>query len=52
MFIIDQLQVKKSVNVTFDDTKLPSIQIEDPPESLKFDNYPDSDSDDDDDDDE
>jgi len=48
VFIIDQLQVKESVNVTFDDTKLPSIQIEDPSESLKFDNYPDSDSDDDD----
>ena len=26
VFIIDQLQVKESVNVTFDDTKLPSIQ--------------------------
>ena len=48
VFIIDQLQVKESVNVTFDDTKLPSIQFEDPSESLKFDNYPDSDSDDDD----
>ena len=47
VFIIDLIQVKESVNVTFDDTKLPSIQIEDPLESLKFDNYPDSDSDDD-----
>ena len=47
MFIIDQLQVKESVNVTFDDTKLPSIQIEDPSELLMFDYYPDSDSDDD-----
>jgi len=48
VFIIDQLQVKESVNVTFDDTKLPSIQIEDPSESVKFDDYPNSDSDDDD----
>ena len=30
VYIISQHQVKESVNVTFDDTKLPSIQIEDP----------------------
>ena len=48
VFIIDQLQVKESVNVTFDDTKLPSIQIEDPSESVNFDDYLNSGSDDDD----
>ena len=34
--IIGQQQVKESVNVTFDDTKLPSIQTEDATETLKF----------------
>ena len=48
VFIIDQLQVKESVNVTFDDTRLPSIQIEDPSESVNFDDYLNSGSDDDD----
>ena len=41
VYIIDKHQVKESVNVTFDDTKLPSIQKEDPSESLKFDNLSD-----------
>ncbi|XP_063946117.1 uncharacterized protein LOC135151534 [Daucus carota subsp. sativus] len=43
-----EMNIVESVNVTFDDTKLPNIQIEDPSESLKFDNYLDSNSDDDD----
>ncbi|XP_074323587.1 uncharacterized protein LOC141660500 [Apium graveolens] len=46
VYIIDEHKVKESVNVTFDDTKLPSIQTEDPSESLKFDNYSDSHSND------
>ena len=47
MYIIDQHKVIESVNVTFDDTKLPSIQTEDPAEKLKFDDMSDSESDDD-----
>ena len=39
--------MKVSVNVTFDDTKLLSLQSANRSESLKFDNYLDSDSDDD-----
>ena len=46
VFEIDTLSVKVSVNVTFDDIKLPSLQSANPSESLMFDNYPDSDSDD------
>ena len=38
VYIIGQHQVKESVNVTFDDTKLPSIQTEDASEKLKFNN--------------
>ena len=49
VYIIGQHQVKESVNVTFDDTKLPNIQIEDASEKLKFNNLSDPDSDDDDD---
>ena len=48
VYIIGQHQVKESVNVTFDDTKLPSIQTEDATEKLKFNNLSDPDSDDDD----
>ena len=46
VYIIGQHQVKESVNVTFDDTKLPNIQIEDASEKLKFNNLSDPDSDD------
>ena len=48
VYIIGQRQVKKSVNVTFDDTKLPNIQTEDAIEKLKFNNLSDPNSDDDD----
>ena len=44
MYIIDQHKVTESVNITFDDTKLPSIQTEDPSEKLKFDDMSDSES--------
>ena len=44
--IIGQHQVKESVNVTFDDTKLPSIQTKDVSEKSKFNNLSDPDSDD------
>ncbi|KAL8121917.1 hypothetical protein AgCh_018593 [Apium graveolens] len=44
VYIIDQHKVTKSVNITFDDTKLPSIQTEDPSEKLKFDDMSDSES--------
>ena len=40
--------MKESVNITFNDTKLPSIQIEDATEKLKFKNLSDLDSDNDD----
>ena len=48
VYSIGQHQVKESVNVTFDDTKLPNIQTEDATEKLKFNNlsYPYSDDDD------
>ena len=46
VYIIVQHQVKESVNVTFDDTKLPSIQTEDAFEKLKFNNFSDLDYDD------
>ena len=46
VYIVGQHQVKESVNVTFDDTKLPNIQIEDASEKLKFNNLSDPDSDD------
>ena len=45
--LVGQHQVKESVNVTFDDTKLPNIQTEDATEKLKFNNLSDPDSDDD-----
>ena len=48
VYIIGQHQVKESVNVTFDDTKLPNIQTEDASEKLKFNNLSDPDSDDED----
>ena len=48
LYIIGQHQVKESVNVTFDDTKLPNIQTEDASEKLKFNNVSDLDSDDED----
>ena len=46
VYIIGQHQVKESVNITFDDTELPSIQTEDASETLKFNNLSDPDSDD------
>ena len=36
VYIIGQHQVKESVNITFDDSKLPNIQTEDVTEKLKF----------------
>ena len=36
--MIDHKKVIESMNVTFDDNKLPSIQAEDNTETLKFDN--------------
>ena len=45
-YLIDGHLVKESVNVTSDDTKLPSIQTEDLYEKLKFDDMSDLDSDD------
>ena len=48
VYIIGQHQVKKSVNVTFDDTKLPNIQTKDASKKRKFNNLSDPDSDDDD----
>ena len=47
VYIIGQHRVAESVNVTFDDTKLPSIQTGDPSEKLKFDDMSDSESADD-----
>ena len=43
--MIDHKKVIESLNVTFDDTKLPSIQIEDPTKTLMFETMPDSDPD-------
>ena len=48
MYIIGQHKVNESVNITFDDTKLPSIQTEDAFEKLKFNNLSDPNSHDDD----
>ena len=48
VYIIGKHQVKESVNVIFDNTKLPNIQTEDAFEKLKFNNLSDPDSDDDD----
>ena len=45
VYVIEHKKVIESLNVTFDDNKLPSIQTEDPTESLKFDNMIDSDAD-------
>ena len=42
LYVIDYKKVVESLNVTFDDYKLPSIQIEDSTETLKFENMPDS----------
>ena len=38
VYVIDHKKVIESMNVTFDDNKLPSIQYEDNTETLKFDN--------------
>ena len=38
VYVIDHKKVIESINVSFDDNKLPSIQIEDNTETLKFDN--------------
>ena len=38
VYVIDHKKVIESMNVTFDDNKLPSIQDEDNTETLKFDN--------------
>ena len=48
VYIIGQHQVKESVNITFDYTKLPNVQIEDASEKLKFNNLSNPDSDDED----
>ena len=48
VYIIGQHQFKESVNVTFDDTKLPNIQTEDASEKLKFNNLSDPNFDDED----
>ena len=45
VYVIDHKKVIESLNVTFDDYKLPSIQIEDSTETLKFENMPDSEPD-------
>ena len=42
VYVIDQKKVIESINVTFDDGKLPSLQTEDPNKTLKFENLPDS----------
>ena len=41
VYVIDQQKVVESLNVTFDDTKLPSLQIEKESESLEFENLSD-----------
>ena len=38
VYVIDQKKVIESMNVTFDYNKLPSIQVKDTTETLKFDN--------------
>ena len=40
--MIDQKKMIESINVTFDYGKLPSLQIEDPNKTLKFENLLDS----------
>ena len=41
VYMIDHKKVVESLNVIFDDYKLPSIQTEDSPKTLKFENMPD-----------
>ena len=41
-YVIDQKKVIESINITFDDDKLPSLQTKYPNETLKFENLPDS----------
>ena len=38
VYVIDHKKVNESMNVSFDDNKLPSIQVEETTEALKFDN--------------
>ena len=38
VYVIDHKKLIESMNVTFDDNKLPSIQVKDTTETLKFDN--------------
>ena len=38
VYVIDHKKVIESMNVTFDDNKIPSIQVKDTTETLKFDN--------------
>ena len=38
VYVIDHKKVIESMNVTFDDNKLPIIQVEETTETLKFDN--------------
>ena len=42
VYVIDEKKVVESLNVTFDDYKLPSLQTEDSTETLEFENLPDS----------
>ena len=42
VYVIDHKKVIESINVTFDDGKLPSLQIEYPNKTLKFENIHDS----------
>ena len=42
VYVINQKKVIESININFDDGKLPSLHIEDPNETLKFENLPDS----------
>ena len=42
VYVVDRKKVIESINVTFDDGKLPSLQKEDPNETLKFKNLHDS----------
>ena len=42
LYVIDHKKVIESLNVTFEDNNLPSIQTEDPTKTLKFENMPDS----------
>ena len=45
VYVIEHKKVIESLNVTFDDNKLPSIQIEDPTETLEFENMSNSEPD-------